>query len=189
MSEGWPKEKPDLLFSGHGWLNEENRRTLRRFVPGARKIIEVGTWLGLSARFMADLAPQATVYCVDTWLGSYEHHENPDWSKFLPTLWDQFVVDCWDYRDRIVPVKMDSVEGMLQLFEDEQFPDIIYIDGGHRYDVVYGDIKTAMALWPTARLIGDDWGWEGVRRAVEELVPEDRLKVDGNCWWCEDGNT
>lgn len=183
----FPDEKPGLPFSGHGWLNPENRKTMEHLIKSdASKIVEIGTWMGLSARFMADLAPNATVYCVDTWLGSYEHLERQEWKEFLPTLWDQFVVDCWDYRDRIVPIKMDSIIGIEMLAADGIKPDVVYIDGGHRYDVVVNDIRTVMRLWSGSTIIGDDWGWDDVRRAVEELVPKKNLRVDNNCWWIED---
>jgi hypothetical protein len=180
---GFPRSRPDLPFSGHGWLNDENRRTLASALTNdTTVVVEVGTWLGLSARYMCDLAPSATLYAVDHWLGSPEHIGVPEWECFLPTLWDQFVADCWDYRDRIVPVRGESLDGLQLLHGMGVEPDLIYLDGGHGYEQVRSDIEAITLLFPGVALIGDDWGWEGVRTAAVEHFGRDRIVVDGNCW-------
>lgn len=176
----FPDEMPNLGFCGHGWLRAENERVLRRFLgPEVKTIVEIGTWLGLSARFMLDHAPNATLYAVDHWEGLPEL----EWQHIAPDPWAQFTRDCWNYRKRIVPVRMRSSDGIEHL-ADRITPDLIYLDGGHDYEVVADDIRRIQARWPGVLLIADDWDWDGVRRAAEEAYGA-RLNVEGNCWWVE----
>jgi len=177
----WPNKKPGLPFSGHGWLNEENKRTLSTLMPvGAHTIVEVGTWMGLSARYMLDMRPQANLYAIDTWEGSIEHHAEPTWATMLPELWEQFLVDCWEYQDRIQICRGNSSDMIRRLSYLQ--PDLVYLDGGRAYEVVSEDIRAIRESWPGVLLVGDDWGWPGVRQAATESFGEE-IYVDGNCWW------
>jgi hypothetical protein len=183
-------------------MNEENRRVLSSHLSAATAtVVEIGTWLGLSARFICDAAPNATLYAVDHWNGlplvewkGFGLLET-EWKKLAPDPWAQFVRDCWAYRERIVPVRTDSWAGIEYLAgrfaraDKRIIPDLVYIDGGHGYERVLGDIVRVRRAWPRAVIVGDDWTWPGVKQAVEELfkardlVGVDRHRVDGNAWW------
>lgn len=178
----FPKTIPNVGFCGHGWMRDENQRVLPRFLgPKTKTIVEVGTWLGLSARFMLDRAPNAKLYAVDHWNGLPEPNL-ADWKTIAPDPWLQFTRDCWDYRDRIVPIRADSWAGIDAL--RDLVPDLVYVDGGHAYERVHGDLTRIVARWPTTVIVGDDWDWDGVRQAAQEIFGE-RLNVDGNCWWVD----
>ena len=47
---------------------------------------------------------------------------------------------------------------------------MIYVDANHDYLPVKEDIEKAMELFPNARIAGDDWDYEGVKRAVIECA-------------------
>lgn len=204
----WPNAIPDLPFSGHGWMNDENKRVLASFLNAETKtIVEIGTWLGLSARFMLDRAPNARLYAVDHWDGlplvEWKGFGLPEaeWKKLAPDPWAQFVRDSWEYRGRLVPIRMDSWRGIETLSKIKGVnPDLVYIDGGHGYERVLGDITRVRGAWPDAVVVGDDWTWPGVKQAVEEFVDADEsiglckagsarsagprnVVIDGNCWW------
>jgi hypothetical protein len=140
--------------------------------------------LGLSTRYIADLVPSAKVIAVDHWRGSPEHHRRPEIAALLPTLYDTFLVNCWEYQDRIFPLRMTTKDGLETIHQYGLQPDVIYIDADHAYEATKGDVELARTLFPTALIVGDDWDWEGVRRAVIETAGQSGLKLEthGVAW-------
>src|SRR5262249_31766208 len=107
----WPTERPQDAAPGQeqGWLAAGSDTMLASVLsPGPRLVVEIGAWLGLSTRFMVKRAPRATVISVDTWQGSPEHQRDARYAKLLPHLYETYLARCWDYRDRIVPLRMKS---------------------------------------------------------------------------------
>jgi len=50
----------------HGWFTPGNSQSLGQFLSDdTRLILELGSWLGKSARWMLDKAPHATLVAVD----------------------------------------------------------------------------------------------------------------------------
>jgi hypothetical protein len=160
----WPDTKPDLPYDGGGWLHPQTASLLSR---GATTIVEIGTWLGLSTRYMLDVNPRATVVCIDTWLGSFEHFGSID-PRRIRTLYEGFLVDCWEYRSRIIPVRLDSANAIKLVKSQGVEPSFVYLDGGHQYEVVSQDIRNLTAAWPKAPIILDDYIWPGPTQACAE---------------------
>jgi SAM-dependent methyltransferase len=183
-----PTERPSVLAKEQGWFADENRDVLRELLAdGAGVVVELGSWLGVSTRFLADMVPNGVVFAVDHWEGSVEHHTHPHLRHWLPTLYETFLVNCWEYGPRIVPVRETSVTGMRLLHANGVTPDLIYIDASHEYADVRADLETALTLFPVTPLVGDDWGWDTVSSAVQDavaaLVPRRQLAYQGPCWW------
>jgi Methyltransferase domain len=181
--------EPGVEASGHGWFNPENREILGdHLVSGTASVIELGSWLGLSTRWIAErLSPGAKVIAVDHWLGSAEHWAQDSYRPMLASLYDTFVASCWQHRERIVPVRMSSADGLraVRLYDVEV--QVVYIDASHEYEDVRRDFSLSLDLFPEASVIGDDWDWTGVKQAVESVAHERRLRVHarGNCWWID----
>jgi len=56
--------------------------------------------------------------------------------------------------------------------------DLIFIDGNHDYDDVKQDIHNFFPLLsPSGLMFGDDYGWAGVKKAVDEFAAEHNLRV------------
>lgn len=184
----WPSHRPQVNPSKHGWLHPTVRaRLLTHLGPATDTVVEVGSWLGLSTRFICDRAPEATVCTIDTWEGSEEHKNKPEWAAMLPTLYETFLSSCWDYRERIIPIRGDSVSGM-ELVSDLS-PDLVYLDGDHSYEGVKRDIETVYRLWPDVVIVGDDYhrrDYPGVCQAVDEAADSflkgHKLLTSGRCW-------
>jgi hypothetical protein len=100
------------------------------------------------------------------------------WPPLLPHLFEMFLAETWEYRDRVIPVKAESVDGMQRVAGAGLQPEVVYVDADHSDEQVLQDVSTALDLFPRARIVGDDWDWPGVRRAVEQLVSERRLKLE-----------
>lgn len=150
-----------------------------------RVAIEVGCWLGLSTTHIAKLLPQyGKLYAIDHWEGSAELQSHPS----LSTLYEQFLSNViWTrLTDKIIPMRMNSVDGPPAIGELEIVPDLIYIDASHDFDSVWTDLN----IWfPLVKghgiLCGDDWWISGVNAAVRLFAEENHLRIEtaGNSFW------
>lgn len=176
----WPDERPQVPTPpDRNWLFPATRKVLTDTVPrDAALIIEVGSWLGRSTRFIADLAPRAKVIAIDHWVGSPEHQTDPELEPLLPRLYESFLAESWDYRDRIIPVRSKSVEGMQKAADAGLQPDVVYLDADHSTESVRMDLTAALDLFPHANIVGDDWNWESVREGVESIAKPRKLKLE-----------
>jgi len=188
----FPAVKPDVAPDAHSWFGNRNKLFLKPLLTDNVKIIiELGSWLGTSTRWFCDNS-KAHVYAVDHWLGSIEHQNRDDVKDKLPKLYETFIVNCWDYKNRITPIKMDTKAGMHYLADNDIKPDLIFVDASHEVDDVIADLTTAHTLFPDAILTGDDWQWKNrrlkrrmtVQEAVVYFTKTNNLKVQHNtrCW-------
>jgi len=182
----FPRVKPDVPVNDMGWFTIRNKDVLNLYITDNTKIVmEIGSWMGKSTRSILNSNNNLIVIAIDHWEGSAEHKEFPEFNKCLPTLYDTFIATNWEYRDRLIPVKLDSISGMVQISNGRIIPDIIYIDASHDYQNVLNDLTVARSLFPTALIIGDDWGMQGVKDAVMHYVKNIEifeLKTYTTCW-------
>lgn len=188
----FPSLKPDVPERQEGWCPPETRSEFQKIFPDdAKVVVELGTWLGQSAQVLCEIAPQATIICVDHWLGSIEHHENPKCRELLPKLYRTFIANVWEKRSRIIPMKTSTQVGLREIAEYGIKPEVIYFDASHAYVDVKADIELARELFPDAILCGDDYDWESVGMAVTDVVDEmqfQEIKTFDHTrrfWWIE----
>jgi hypothetical protein len=180
-SHPWPDQRPRDAAPGQepGWLGAGSEVLLSRSLSHKTKlVVELGSWLGLSTRFIADAAPHATVVSIDHWKGSPEHNNEERYRALLPHLYETFQSRCWNYRDRVVPLRMGSIDGLRHVAEAGLEPDFIYVDAEHTYEAVSAELKLARELFPHSLIGGDDYDWQGVRQAVDEFASQKGLLVD-----------
>jgi len=171
----WPLTKPNISPDGHGWIDRQEMSRAVELIrdPSQVKIVvEIGTWLGLSARWFCEEFPNCKMICIDHWLGSGEHKiTHPD---KLPTLWETFVATNWEYRNRMIPMKADSLDALRQLHACKIIPDILYIDGEHTAERVFSELSTAVKLFPAAFIMGHDFDKpavaEGIKKTGVDIV-------------------
>ncbi|HEX4607865.1 MAG TPA: class I SAM-dependent methyltransferase [Urbifossiella sp.] len=177
----WPGEQPEDAAPGQeqGWLGAGSELMLARsLTPKTKLVVELGAWLGLSTRYIADHAPAATVVSVDTWEGSPEHKTQDRFAHLLPRLFETFQARCWGYRDRVVPLRTTSLDGLRRVHAAGAAPDFIYVDAEHTYEAVKAELGLIRELFPDTRVGGDDYDWAGVRQAVDEHAAGHGLVVD-----------
>lgn len=176
-----------LPFDAHGWFVNAGPMEHLLNAKKPKIAIEVGAWLGLSTRFIAQhLAEGGKIYAIDTWLGSVDetlHQQDPR----LPYLYQQFLSNTihTGLCDQIVPVRMKSMEAAKALNVKADF---IYLDGGHDAHSVTEDIVFwNLHLAEGGILCGDDFGWRSVQGAVVHCaqVLNKKLYFIGNFWWYE----
>lgn len=177
----WPASRPhfDSGIDGHGWLCEDTKLALREALSDkTRLVIELGSWMGLSTRFIADHAPRAHIIAVDHWKGSPEHHRVAEWRSLLPSLKDSFLAQTWDYRDRVTPLMADTNEGLRKAHRLGLSPDVVYIDAEHSYEAVAQDLALIHEFFPEAGIIGDDFADDGVARAARDYASRHGLTLE-----------
>jgi hypothetical protein len=100
-----------------------------------------------------------------------------------------FLANMWDYRTRLFPLRMTSLEGLAAIERLGAQPDLIYVDADHSADAVTHDLAACTRLFPGALLVGDDWQWPSVQEAVRCHASTHGLVVHAhaheNWWWLE----
>lgn len=157
-----------------GWFDFFNfYRAVIHQIDWEGLIVEVGSWQGKSAVFMAveilNQNKNIKINCVDTWEGSIEHKEENIIQKNL--LYETFLKNIEPVKQVIKPIRKSSVEG-AKLFKDNSV-DLVFIDAAHDYENVKNDIN---AWYPKVKpggiLAGHDKTWPGVVKAVNEFLLE-----------------
>lgn len=168
-----------------------------QYAPSNKKsrFAEIGCWKGRSTSFLAvEIAnsnKDIEFYCIDTWKGSKEHTDANS-GGYEPMclepegVFPLFMKNLEPVKDYIKPIQKTSKEASLG-FSNEFF-DFVFIDASHEYE----DIKLDIDLWfPKVKkggiLSGHDYGWLGVKQAVDEFVVENNLSFtellsDGPSW-------
>lgn len=193
LPNNWPDNKPDLAFDNHGWFAKRTRQALTCALYMNRDtpyILELGSYLGLSTRYILNMHP-ATVVAVDLWPSEDERFEKDaalnQHSEEKPDLYQAFLSNCWGYRDRLFPMRGDTITEMTKIARMGLDIGVVYVDAGHDYNSAYHDIVTALRLFPDATIVGDDFGKAnaGVKKAVRAADKEyDReLVVVGDWGW------
>ena len=183
----YPNEKPkgyinNLHTKDGGWLHSSNQLLLDVVLDKIlqkKKVItifEFGSYMGLSAVYMAKkLNKKCKIICVDHWEGGFtitQSKSNSEKNKLKKQLYPQFITNTWEYKDMIIPLRMDGREGMKYLYNIGIEPDFIYLDMDHEFEPVYGDLKLLISLFPNTPIAGDDYEFHiGVREAIDELRP------------------
>lgn len=140
-------------FSGNAphWMR------LFSYLERPQNILEIGSFAGDSAAFLAETFKEASITCVDTWTGSDEHS-----SIDFRAIEKQFDEVVAKHEPRIRKVKDKSINFFLS--QSDSY-DLIYVDGSHYADDVIMDlIKAWQALRSGGVIICDDYVWQHYNR-------------------------
>jgi hypothetical protein len=125
------------------------------------KVLEVGSWEGLSAFYMLSKFPKCNITCVDTWMGADEHRNgNYEIKLSLSKAEATFDATLNKFSDRLIKFKGTSFEYFNQNSFNNCF-DVIYLDGSHYCDDVLIDAINAFRMLKIGGiLIFDDYIWK-----------------------------
>ncbi len=177
----------------HGWLGISNRARLKEFITAKnpKKVVEIGTWMGVSAIFAAKLLESdAKLYCIDPWVPYHDMVNMPDCQERLKNAYERFLSNCIHHKvtEKIIPLRMTSMAAVqLEEFSSPDI-DLIYIDGSHSENDVFDDIMHWYhKVAPQGIMCGDDIEWPSVHRALLRAAPllNVTIQQDGNFWWFE----
>ena len=114
-------------------------------VPDHATIVEIGTHLGDTALIMANAAPWAIIYTIDTgdrWV--WEGRDIDDYESFL---WDRWGAE-----------EIYFLRGDSRYVSWEGDIDLLFIDGDHSYDAVMSDlIRWAPMVRPNGYMLLHDY--------------------------------
>jgi predicted O-methyltransferase YrrM len=124
---------------------------LRRHQGSRVRVLEVGTYAGTSLIEMLRVLPEATAVAIDKWTNYDENglaslqmlEERGIESVFHENLRRAGV------SGRVVALKGDSVEQLLDLVEQKERFDFIYVDGSHKCIDCYTDMALSWRLLKT----------------------------------------
>jgi SAM-dependent methyltransferase len=149
---------------------------VRRWEPiisgheGLSRILEIGSFEGLSACYFLWRLPDSTVTCIDTFTGSPEDAVYGYGGEDLEAVFDRNValLDA----TRVRKLKGPSRARLSELLDEESTFDLVYVDGSHlALDVLVDAALSWQVLAPGGVLIFDDYDWA--------MLGDDRLLRPG----------
>lgn len=137
-----------------------------------RVILELGSWLGLSTRWMAELCdPDTRIYTLD-WFKNTAIYENAlhrvspiDKLFFEFSRFETFHRNLDDFK-HIYMLKGDVYELLEELQRDRLDPDIVFIDCEKKTEPLLNLLRNLHRYFPNAVVVGDDFVFPSVKRAL-----------------------
>ena len=166
-----------------GWNSESIALEYAINTYKPESIVEVGSWLGASAIFMASKT-KAPILCVDTFLGSNEvlwrEGKVNNLVDNFNSIYRQFCANIThkELNNQVSPLPMTSSSAAELLAKLDVTIDMVYLDAGHREREVYADLQD---WWPLTNkvLVGDDYNsyWPGVIAAADRFASENNINL------------
>lgn len=148
-----------------------------------RRVLEVGSYEGMSATWLIERTTAEEVYCIDTWEGGREHTD-VDMSA-VEARFDKNVTEAMRVRSaNLIKMKMPSVVGLSKLLAEGGFNsfDFIYLDGGHECHDVLTDFALAYRLCRIGGIIAlDDYLFRCDQDESPLLKPKMAIDAVANC--------
>ena len=145
--------KKKKISSDYFSMNAFNFYNCLKKLENNFKYLEIGSFEGNSALFIAENFKDSKIYCVDTWSGHEQYYEGENFNE----IEKNFDFNIKDYSN-IIKIKNKS-NTFFKENKDLEF-DVVYIDGDHYHDQVLLDCINAWALLKKdGILICDDYIW------------------------------
>ncbi|HHP7232270.1 MAG TPA: class I SAM-dependent methyltransferase [Xenococcaceae cyanobacterium] len=139
-------------------------------------MVEVGSLIGFSTSLFAQYFDQ--VYSIDPYISGYDDSDRNSDTFRLKLAKFLFQIRFVD-SPKVTQYHLKSAEACLK-FGNESL-DFIYLDAGHTFEAVDRDIKCwRKKLKKGKYMAGDDWNWEGVKKAVKDNFSE--FEILNNQW-------
>ena len=130
------------------------QKTLENYINIKFEYLEIGSFEGCSALYVAQNYSEAKLTCVDAWDVNTVGNENLD----LENIELNFDKNTSEYKERCLKIKMKSKDFFLM---NKNRYKIIYIDGSHEAVDVFDD---CVASWKVLEnkgiIIMDDFFWK-----------------------------
>ena len=135
---------------------------VQEYVAKPIHYLEIGTFYGanvLSVSNTYGFHKDSRLYCIDPWEDYLDYNE---YKNIQSTIYETFLsnIEHSEHKDKI-NVKRGYSHSEIPKFDDDFF-DIIYIDGNHEPEYVLEDaILSFRKLKINGIMIFDDYGWGG----------------------------
>lgn len=162
---GFREHAKNCEFS-HGWSQDITacaHLAAHEYRQGVGRILEIGSYEGRSAVFLAGYFPNAVIDCCDTFAGGSDLSAAHDFTQ-IERRFDKNVAQ---FGERIRKHKGLSRHTIPKLEQAGNSYDLVYVDGNHFHDDVLID---TLLSWPMLSaggvMIWDDYSWYGYRRKL-----------------------
>jgi predicted O-methyltransferase YrrM len=138
------------------------------------KYLEIGTFYGANVLSVANsygLHSDSKLYCIDPW---EDYEDYSEYKNEQPTIYNSFMnnIEKSGVKEKIVINRGYSNVELLKL--EDNFFDIIYVDGNHEPEYVLEDaVLSFRKLKIGGILIFDDYGWGGpelTQRGIDSFL-------------------
>jgi predicted O-methyltransferase YrrM len=152
--------------------------------PTNSHFVEVGTWKGMSAAYMAveiiNSNKDIKFDCIDIWDYLDTQSDIPEGS--FENLYEIFLNNISPVKHIINPIRELSWDGAKH-YGDKSL-DFVFIDAAHDYESVKKDINAWFSkVKDGGTIAGHDYAWcEDVRKAVHEFFDKKDIQVIEGCW-------
>ena len=141
----------------------------------AQTVVEIGVYTGELSKLRLTVKSVDKLYLIDPWK-AYAHYGQGLMDKNY-----EIVCKMFDGDDRVTILRMFSTAPIVNNIPQVDF---VHIDGDHDEPAVRKDI-----IWwiPKVKdggiLSGDNYEFDGVSAAVDNLLPDRQLAAKGRVWW------
>lgn len=155
---------------------------LSNYVDRPINYLEIGTFFGANLLSVADsygIHKDSKLYCIDPW---EDYEDYPEYKDEQNTIYGMFLknIEKSESKDKIV-INRGYSNNEVPKFQDDFF-DIIYIDGNHEPDYVLEDaILCFRKLKKNGIMIFDDYGWGGpdlTTRGIDAFIHAYHKKIE-----------
>ena len=151
-----------------------NKLDVKEYEVRPIQYLEIGTFYGANLLTVAKTYaahPESKLHCIDPW---EDYAEYPEYKNQQPAIYDTFLsnIEKSGVKDKIVVNRGYSNQELLKMQDD--FFDVIYIDGNHEPEFVLEDaVLSFRKLKKGGIMIFDDYGWGGpdlTQRGIDAFV-------------------
>lgn len=140
--------------------------------------LEIGVFrgeniIGMSKTYCKHL--ESKMYCVDPWI---DYDEYSEYKGKLGIIYNLFVeaMNKENLWDKIV-VHRDFSHNVVPTFNDDFF-DIVFIDGNHETDFVYKDgVMVLPKVKSGGTIIFDDYDWPQTKIGIDKFIEEYKYQL------------
>tara|TARA_B110000977_G_scaffold23505_1_gene28355 strand:+ start:210 stop:911 length:702 start_codon:yes stop_codon:yes gene_type:complete len=143
--------------------------------------LEIGAFYGANIISVArtyGAHPESKLYCIDPWI---DYKDYPEYKTKQDNIYNTFLrnIENCGQKDKIIIKRGFSNEEIVKL--EDNFFDIIYIDGNHEPEYVLEDaVLSFRKLKVGGIMIFDDYGWGGpdlTKRGIDGFLSGYHKKI------------
>ena len=183
------KKIDHYYHSLEGWFNmEQQYLELLDATPEGGTFVELGCYKGKSTSFIGveihKRKRDINFFAVDSFQGATN---STDANEIKAYEGISEIEESYTYNVSLIGNKIKTIVSLTdeaaQYFEDGSV-DVVFVDGGHSYEVVKADILAWLPKMKKGGIMaGHDYNaWQGVNKAVTEIFGTPH-KVENDCWF------
>jgi hypothetical protein len=183
------KKIDHYYHSLEGWFcMEKQYLELLDATPEGGVFVELGCYKGKSTSFIGveihKRKRDINFFAIDSFQGATNSTDANEIKAYegISEIEESYTYNVAPIGNKIKTI-VSLTDEAAQYFDDKSV-DVIFVDGGHSYEVVKADIEAWLPkMKPNGIMAGHDYmAWIGVNRALTEIFGTPH-KVENDCWF------